>query len=190
MPPSNRQQFSLRTLLVSFAVIAMLTTLGMQIRYYYFLLPNHPNIRLIADSSVDGAIRDLNDEVALYAMSPDFALMKWELIDAIVGQQSIPSEPYADEATRLREQSKVDAICDKIVSTGVLPANSELEMTRDGIVSLHIPFDSTTGYGFIIRHPGLGRTPTAEYKMDFAWKPRPGHDYTWISGQWKTTANK
>ena len=190
MPTSKMQQFSLRTLLVAFAIIAMLIAIGMQVRYYYFVLPKHPNIRLIADSSVDDVIRDLNHEVALYAMPPGFALMKWELIDAIVGQQSIPSEPYADEATRLRVQSKVDAVCDRIVSTGVLPANSELEMTRNGIVCLHIPFDSTTGYGFIIRHPGLERRPTTEYKMDFSWKPRPDHEYTWTNGQWKTIAKE
>lgn len=190
MPSLNKQQFSLRTLLVSLIVIAMLITIGMRIRYHYFLLPNHPKILLNADSSVDDVIRYLNDEVALYAMSGDFALVKWELIDAVVGQQSIPSESFTDDAVRIRVQSKVDAVCDEIVSTGILPANSELEMSKDGIVTLNIPFDSTTGHGFLIRHPGLGRTSTAEYKMDFSWKPRSGYDYAWSRGEWKAIAKQ
>jgi hypothetical protein len=175
----------MRAILLWTALIAALIASSIQVRYYYFLLRNHPNIRLSSESTIANAVRTLNRAVALHVMSSDLMLEEWEIRDAVIGQKAVSREPYGDEATRLRVQAQVDAVCHQIVSAGLLPAGSELDMSRRGIVTLQVPFDASSGYRFIIRHPGLKRQASGQYKMNFAWRPKTGNEYVWTRRAWQ-----
>ncbi|MGN6547339.1 MAG: hypothetical protein ACTHK7_19970 [Aureliella sp.] len=185
MSSSGTCQFSLRAILLWTAFIAVLIASSMQVRYYYFLLRSHANVRLTTESSIKNAVSALNRQVALHIMSSDLKLQEWELRDAVIGQKIVALEPYGNEATRLRVQAQVDAVCDQLAKSGVLPAGSELDMSRRGIVTMRVPFDAGSGYRFIIRHPGLKRQPSGQYQMNFTWRPKAGNEYIWTGRAWQ-----
>lgn len=170
--PIRKTQFSLKAVLLSFICVAIGMAVAARIWRHYFQLPYHAHVNLAASCSLDSAVQQLNRQLGMYAMPAKLALKKSEIVAVLKGQNTPPGTS-ADSAAQVR------AACEQILRQDVLPAGSELEMSRLGVATLQIPFTSATGYRFIIRHPGVYRRFDGTTSMNWDWQPNPEYQLTW-----------
>ena len=166
---AGKWQFSLKSLLLVFVVLAVLTAIGRQIRRHYFQLPYHAHVQLSADTSITQAVRALNREAAMFAMPSNLALNISEVEDVLRGQ-NVPAVGQPETAV-MRNQAEIDSVGRTLLARHILPAGAELEMQRSGVATLQIPLGPGRGFRFIVRHPGLRRTADRKTMMNWEWKP-------------------
>lgn len=171
-------QFSIRSILVAMVAIAILTAAAVQVRYHYFQLPFHPSISLGSQTEVTEAVETLNSQLSTYAVPTNLKLTDWEIIDAVKGQREFA-------VTRVNDSKKLSLLCDGIILNKTLPSGSKIDISRYGAVTLDIPLDATSGYGFIVRHPGLKQNAVGDYTMDFTWKPNADENHVWTGSHWQ-----
>jgi hypothetical protein len=178
----RRVQFSIRSLLLASVAIAILAVAGLHLRYRYLQLPFHPCMHVGMQMEVAAAVEGLNRQLVTYALPAHLKLTDREIIDAVNGQKELAMR-YANGGNKILQ------LCDDITLNGKLPAGSTLEMARCGTVTLDVPFDATSGYGFIIRHPGLNRNAAGNFTMDWEWKPKAGQTCVWTGSNWQVQEN-
>jgi hypothetical protein len=176
----RKVQFSVRSILVAIAAIAILTATGVKVRYHFFQLPFHPSISFGSQTEVTKAVESLNSQLSTYAVPENLKLTDWEVIDAVRGQRELA-------VTNVRDANRFSLLCDGITMNRLLPAGSKIDMSRCGTVTLAIPIDATSGYAFIVRHPGLKLSTAGDYSMDFSWKPNPDENYIWTGDNWQVS---
>ena len=174
---------SVRTLLLLVTACALLILAGNFIRYRFFQLPNHPQIKFASSIDLREAVKRLNRQVDSFALRPELKLHETEIVTALQCQNLTPDEWFTTQAAQQTLAARLDVACKQITVTKTLPPGTELEMTRDGTVVMHVPFDTVNGYGFFIRHPSLTTTPSG-VTMQYHWRPKPDTKYVWDGSQW------